>query len=207
MIPRLWYITDGARGTGGRPLRHVIERAVAGGVEAVVLRELALQTHELVVLIESLLPLRESGLRLLLSRRLDLARAYDLDGVHLARDAISVAEARAWLPERAWIGYSAHSGEEARAVAAAGASYVTLSPVYATQSKPGAVARGPAWLKEATDGLAIPALGLGGVTPERTRGILTAGAWGVAAVSAIGAAPDVTAATAAFRKALSEITT
>ena len=39
MIPRLCYITDGERGTGGRPLWEVIGDALRGGVELVILRE------------------------------------------------------------------------------------------------------------------------------------------------------------------------
>ena len=206
MIPRLLYISDGERGSAGRPLLDVLERAVAGGLRAVVLRERRLSTAELAALIEATLPLRERGVRLLVSRRLDLARAYGLDGVHLAADAVPVARARAWLGPAALVGYSAHSGAEARRVADEGASYVTLSPIYATASKPGAPGRGLAWLLQATRDLQIPALALGGVTPARTEGMLKAGAWGVAAVSAIGASPDPAAAARAFGRVITEIT-
>ena len=206
MIPRLWYMTDGPRGTGGRPLVRVIERAVAGGVGGIVLRERELDGAGWRELLAALQPLRRAGARLLVSRRLDLARSLAVDGVHLAADAVPVADARAWLGPDLWIGYSAHAGEEARAAAAAGASYVTLSPIHPTDSKPGAPGRGTAWLAEAVRGLAIPALGLGGVTPERTHGILKSGAHGVAVVSAIGAAPDVRSAARAFGRAIEEIT-
>jgi thiamine-phosphate pyrophosphorylase len=197
VIPRLFYITDGKRGRAGRPQDEVIRAAFEGGVEAVVVRE-----PDPAALLERLAPLRERGLRVLVSRRLDLARAFELDGVHLAADAVPVAEARGWLPPGSWIGYSAHSGEEARRVASAGASYVTLSPVYATGSKPGARGRGAEWLRESLTDLAIPALALGGVTPGCAEEILKAGAWGVAAVSAIGAAPDVGRAATEFREVI-----
>ena len=52
----------------------------------------------------------------------------------------------------------------------------------------------------------VPNLALGGVTAARTREILEAGAWGVAAVSAIGAAPDISQAAAGFNKAIMEFT-
>lgn len=201
MIPRLFYITDGERGTGGRPQHEVIRRAFEGGVEAVIVRE-----PEPLVLLEALAPLRARGLRVLVSRRLDLARAFALDGVHLAADAVPVGEARAWLGPDAWIGYSAHSGDEAARVAAQGASYVTLSPIHSTSSKPGAGGKGVAWLRGSLRGLAIPALALGGVTPARIEEILRSGAWGVAAVSAIGAAPDVARAARAFREVITQST-
>ncbi len=206
MIPRLWYITDGERGSAGRALREVIERAAAGGVGGVLLRERALPARDLAQLAASLAPLRRRGVALVVSRRLDLARALRLDGVQLAADAVPVANARAWLGADALIGYSAHSRDEARQVAAEGASYVMLSPIYLTESKPGAGGRGPGWLEGAIRELSIPALALGGMTPERTQEVLKAGAWGVAAVSAIGAAADVAAAARDFQLALAETT-
>jgi len=207
VIPRLLYITDGARGSAGRTIPEIIERAVEGGLEAVLLREFSLGDVELGQLIAGLEPLRARGLRVLVSRRLDLARSFGLDGVQLAADAVAVEEARSWLGADPWIGYSAHSGEEAARVAAAGANYVTLSPVYATESKPGAAGRGISWLSESIQGLGIPVLALGGVTAAQTEEILRAGAWGVAAVSAIGAAPNVAEAVRLFREAIQEATT
>ena len=183
-------MTDGARGSGGRSQGAVIAAAFRGGAQLVVVRERDWEATGWRALCRELAPLRARGLRLVASRRLDLARAFALDGVHLGADAVPVREARAWLGPEAWIGYSAHSGEEARAAAAAGASYVTLSPIYATGSKPGTPGRGPQWLRESLRGLAIPALALGGVSPERVPELIAAGAWGVAAVSALGAAPD-----------------
>jgi thiamine-phosphate pyrophosphorylase len=204
VIPRLCYITDRERGTGGRPLADVLESSARGGVDLVVLREPKLDAAEWGSLLEQIAPLRGDGLMVVPSRRLDAARAWDLDGVHLAADAVSVREAREWLGPQALIGYSAHSGSEARRAAGEGASYVTLSPIYETGSKPGAPARGCGWLERETRDVGIPVLALGGLTPERTGDVLRAGASGVAAISAIGAAPDVEAAAREFRNALKE---
>ena len=206
MIPRLCYVTDGTRGTAGRPLAEVIRKAVRGGVGLVVLRELDLPDVELGALLEQILPLQASGVRLCQSRRLDVARAYGLDGVHLAADAVAVEEARGWLGPEAIIGYSAHSAREAQKAAAAGASYVTLSPVFATLSKPGVEPRGTPWLSEATRSLPIPVLALGGVTCDRVPQVLRAGAWGVACVAAIGGAPDVEEAARRMADAIEEAT-
>jgi thiamine monophosphate synthase len=92
-------------------------------------------------------------------------------------------------------------------MAGEGADYVTLSPIHATGSKPGLRGRGTEWLRESLVDLGIPALALGGVTPGRTQEILKSGAWGVAAVSAIGSAPDVARAASEFREAILENST
>jgi thiamine-phosphate pyrophosphorylase len=170
----------------------------------VILREPGASAAELAAWTGALAPFRAGGLRVLASRRLDWVRAFELDGVHLAADAIPVAEARAWLGPDALIGYSAHSPEEARRVEHGGASYVTLSPIYPTGSKPGAPGLGESWLAEAASEIGIPALALGGLDPSRVSGVLGAGAWGVAAVAALGAAADIEGAAREFAAALLE---
>jgi thiamine-phosphate pyrophosphorylase len=204
LIPRLSYWTDGERGRAGRDQIEVIERLARGGVELVVLRERDWSATEWSDCAARLAKPRAEGLRVLASRRLDLARALGLDGVQLGAEAIPVAEARAFLGPHALVGYSAHDAAEARSAAAAGASYVTLSPIFATSSKPDAPARGCAWLRSAVESLEIPVLALGGVTPARVAELRAAGAWGVVAVSALGAAPDPEAAAREFRRALAD---
>jgi thiamine-phosphate pyrophosphorylase len=197
-------MSDGERGSAGRPVLDVIEAMARGGVELVVLRQREWTGVEWSEAARRLEPLRARGLRVVASRRLDVVRALDLDGVHLGREAIPVREARAFLGDDALIGYSAHDGDEARSAAADGASYVTLSPIWATDSKPGVAGRGSAWLADALSGLPIPALALGGVVAARVAELRAAGAHGVAAVAALGAAPDPEVAAREFHRALAD---
>jgi len=98
VIGRLCYIADEARGTDGRPLEEVIRRAAAGGLEMAVLRQRDWSARRWRELAKALAPLRRQGLRVLASRRLDLARALGLDGVHLAADAVNRFRALVSLP-------------------------------------------------------------------------------------------------------------
>jgi thiamine-phosphate pyrophosphorylase len=207
LIPRLGYWTDGPRGRAGRDQCQLIERLARGGVEFVVLREKDWSVHEWSDCAARLQKARAGGLRVLASRRLDLVRALGLDGVHLGAESVPVAMARAFLGPRALVGYSAHERAEAERAAADGASYVTLSPIFPTGSKPGAEARGCAWLREASAGLAVPVLALGGVTVGRVAELRRAGAHGVVAIEALGAAPDPEAAAREFRRALADEST
>ena len=77
-------------------------------------------------------------------------------------------------------------GEGAEAVEA-GADYLVAGSIWETPSHPG---RQPAGLGliEALVSLGKPVFAIGGVTPERARLVHAAGAWGVAAISAIWAA-------------------
>ena len=92
---------------------------------------------------------------------------------------------------RGLIGASAHSNAEAAALIAAGADYVTISPIFLTDSKPG---YGPAL---GLDGLAAavvaakgPVVALAGINPANARSCLEAGAAGIAVMGEIMRAAD-----------------
>ena len=83
------------------------------------------------------------------------------------------------------IGVSAHSLADVAAAAAAGADYVTLSPIFVTESKPGyGPALGIESLRTAA-ALAIPVLALAGVTAATAWVCVAAGASGVAVMGEV----------------------
>ncbi len=130
----------------------------------------------------------ESALALSISTDVELAAAIGATGIHL-QVANEVAPARERLAD-AVIGVSAHSVADVVAAAAAGADYVTLSPIFLTESKPG---YGPALGIEAlraAAGHGIPVLALAGVTAATAAACLAAGASGVAVMGEVMRAAD-----------------
>lgn len=79
---------------------------------------------------------------------------------------------------------SAHSRREAIAAQRSGADAVFVSPVFATRSHPGARALGAVRFGLMTQGLNLPVIALGGMTPKRARRLRALGASGWAAVDA-----------------------
>jgi thiamine-phosphate pyrophosphorylase len=132
------------------------------------------------------------------------AQAADAAGVHLSQGR-SVAKARAALGPGALIGVSTHDEAEALAAEAAGADYVTFSPVFASLSKPGygpGPGEGFEALARIAHRLAIPVVALGGIEPANAARCLAAGARAVAVLGAVMAAPDPRAATERLVEAL-----
>lgn len=145
---------------------------------------------------------RAAGGALVVNDHLDLALAAGA-GVHLGQEDLPVAVARRVLGPEALVGATASTPDEARRAEAEGASYVGFGPVFPTGSKanPQPV-RGLRGLEAACRAVAIPVIAIAGITPERVRSVLEAGAHGVAVMTAVSTAADPEAATRAFRAAL-----
>jgi thiamine-phosphate pyrophosphorylase len=126
---------------------------------------------------------RRHGMHLSVSRDVDLAADYGAS-VHL-QSAEAVGAARLRLGPEVLVGMSAHALSDVERAAAAGADYVTLSPIFLTPSKPGyGPALGLGMLDQAAKaGIAVVALG--GVTAGTARLCLDAGAAGVAVMGEI----------------------
>ena len=131
----------------------------------------------------------ECGFVLSVSTDVDLAAEVGVAGIHL-QAAATVAPARARLGSAAIIGVSAHGLDDVVAAAVAQADYVTLSPIFPTDSKPGyGPALGTAALRAAAE-CDVPVLALGGVTADTAAACLAAGARGVAVMGEIMRADD-----------------
>jgi thiamine-phosphate pyrophosphorylase len=126
---------------------------------------------------------RRHGMHLSVSRDVELAAEFGAS-VHL-QSAANVSAARQRLGAGAVIGVSAHGRGDVAAAAAAGADYVTLSPIFLTSSKPGyGPALGIEAIRPAAE-LGIPVLALGGVTADAVGSCLEAGGCGVAVMGEI----------------------
>lgn len=192
---RVLLITDRRQAPRG-DLEAVVEEALAGGIRAVMLREKDLPGGALYRLAERLrLLTRRFGARLLVNDRPDVALAVGADGAHLGSRSIPAAAGRRLLGSGSLLGVSTHGPGELRAAVAGGADYVTFGPVHATPSKV------PYGRPVGTDGLSracrespVPVFALGGIGPGRAAEAIRSGAFGIALISGIVAAPDPRAA-------------
>jgi len=187
----LYLITDG-RTPGGPGLLSVLEKALAGGVRLVQLREKGLDGRDLLELASRARALTARfGAKLLVNDRADVARLARADGVHLTSRSFTPEEARDVLGREAIVGVSTHSAEEAERAEREGADFITFGPVYPTPSK----ARygeplGTARLGEVCSAAGIPVYAIGGIKAANAADVIAAGASGVAVISAVMAAPD-----------------
>ena len=179
-LPPLMVLTDRAPCSG--PLVDVAAAAVEAGARAVVLREKDLPEARRTELAHQLRAvLAPVGGVLIIAG----ARG---DAVHLsARDVFPT-------PRPALVGRSCHDAPEVRASAEEGCDYVTLSPVFATASKPGyGPALGAHGLAALTAIATSPVYALGGVHPPDVADCLRAGASGIAVMGPVMRTPQIVA--------------
>jgi thiamine-phosphate pyrophosphorylase len=195
------YLVTQADRSAGRPTTEIVAAAIAGGVGVVQLREkdrTARERYELGAELRELT--READVPLIVNDRVDLAAAIDADGVHLGDDDLPIEVAREQLGPDAIVGRSVSFVDDARRAAAAGADYLGVGAVYATDSKADIpeeeYAIGPARVGEIAAAVDVPVVGIGGITADNAGAVIEAGAAGVAVISAITAADDPGAATA-----------
>jgi thiamine-phosphate pyrophosphorylase len=195
--PPVLLITDRTQATA--PVERVVAGALDGGCRWVLLRDKDMPAAERLALLRRLIDLgRSRGATVMVSADAAAAKQAGAAGVHLAAGGDPSA-ARRVLGAGALIGVSAHSLAEARSAQEQGADYVTLSPIFATASKPGyGPALGLEGLRAACSRLDIPVIALGGVGADTARPCLDAGAAGIAVMGEIMRAPKPEVATRAL---------
>ncbi len=200
---RLMLVTDAAM-TARRGLIATVREAVAGGVTIVQLRDKDASDDDLTVLARALrAELAPRGVPLIVNDRPVVASAAGADGLHIGQEDGDPCAARLLLGPDAILGLSVTRAAEVATVDAGVVDYVGVGPVFSTATKADAAPPlGIDGFRSVGAMLPVPFIAIGGVDIANTGAIMAAGAAGVAVVSAICAADDPRAASAALRAAM-----
>jgi thiamine-phosphate pyrophosphorylase len=193
-IPRLYAIIDPVR-TGGRLPALIAWEFISAGVRLIQLRDKQASSRQLYEVCAELKELlRDSGCRLMVNDRADVARATEADGVHLGQDDLPVEMARRVLAPSQWIGCSTHSLGQVIEADRSTADYIAFGPIFPTASKanPDPVV-GLEGLRKARRATAKPLVAIGGITLQNAREVLAAGADSLAVLGDLLNAPDIRA--------------
>ena len=177
-----------------RPWREVLDAAIAGGADAIQVREKTLDDRALIDRVRAVIDVaRPAGVAVVVNDRIDVAAATGADGVHLGQDDFPVEDARAVVGDLAIVGGSAHDLDEAARLVAAGCDYCGIGRFAESRTKPDVVSRGAGFVTEFTSTHpAMPHLVIGGVGPDTIDAVIAAGGRAVAVCDAVCAAdaPD-----------------
>ena len=183
-LPRFYPIFDSA---------DWVARALAVGVRMVQLRIKDAPEDSLTAEIARARDIAwKAGAILVVNDHWRLAIALGCDWLHLGQEDLDGADLRAIRAAGLRLGVSTHDGAELDRALSAGPDYVALGPVWPTILKkmpwaPQGLDRVAEWKRRTGD---TPLVAIGGLTPDRGRAALDAGADVVSAVTDITLNPD-----------------
>ncbi len=188
------HMVDGSLQDGARA-------ALAGGADAIQLREKAVRDDMLLAFAAELRELTdEMGKLFIVNDRPDIAAIVGADGVHLGQNDLPIGEARRLLRPGAIVGRSCHSLAQARAAVNEGADYVSIGPVFATDTKDAGPPVGTDVLRQVTAEITVPVVPIGGITPANVPEVLDVGAQRIAVCSAVFGADNPRAAAGELKR-------
>lgn len=143
---------------------------------------------------------RELNVLFLVNDRCDLALAIDADGVHLGQSDLPYLKARQLLGGQKYIGLSTHNTGQVKEAEQLRPDYIGFGPIFTPASKktdhdPVVGVEGLTRVRALTS---LPLFAIGGIQTQHVRPLMEAGANGIAVISAVCGAPDITAAAARF---------
>ena len=166
--------------------------ALNGGCKWIQLRMKGADADDIRRAVDKLKPLcQEKGAILILDDHVELTSQLDIDGVHLGKNDMPPAEARALIGEKYIIGGTANTFEDIKNLVAQGVDYIGLGPFRYTETKQNLSAiLGIEGYKNILSqcraaGITTPIVAIGGIEPDDIPTIMQAGVSGIALSGAI----------------------
>ncbi|NIN61081.1 MAG: thiamine phosphate synthase [Gammaproteobacteria bacterium] len=128
----------------------------------------------------------EFNVPLIVNDNLTLARTIDADGLHIGKDDADLKEARDQLGDQKIIGISCYNDiHRAHTADAKGADYIAFGSFFRTSSKDNTVKADISILRQASLGLDLPVVAVGGITTDNAYTLVEAGADYLAVISGL----------------------
>ena len=177
-------------------LEEVVEKILASGATFLQLREKELSTENF---LEEERKLKQLSNRyhipFVINDNVSIALQCGADGVHIGQSDEDAFEVRRKIGPDKILGVSAQTVEQALKAQAQGADYIGVGAVFPTSTKENAREVTFDTLKQICDAISIPVVAIGGIHADNLLQLKGSQVDGVAVISAIFAAPDVSDAT------------
>ena len=205
----LYAILDPNR-TKGRDLATLARAAAEGGITLMQYRDKHADTRTLVTRARQIHDaLAPYDIPLLINDRVDVALAMGAEGVHVGQTDMMARDARRLLGPDAIVGLTIKDENHARAAPVEDIDYVCMGGVFDTLSKDNPSSIGiegwqaiAGYFRANTPDLPVGAIA--GIDATNAASVIKAGADGIAVISAIFMADDVTAATKELKLIIEE---
>ena len=183
-----------------RPLIEVLRTAAMAGCALFQYRnKIASMKDAYVEALELRQAAAEAGVLFIVNDRCDLALAVDADGVHLGQRDLPFDLARKVMGPDKLIGISTHNSDQVREATIRKPDYLGFGPIFTPGSKQDYdPVVGLEELRVMRRLTSLPVFAIGGIQIDHVRDVMRVGADGVAIISAILKAPDISHAVKSF---------
>ncbi|HEY4417098.1 MAG TPA: thiamine phosphate synthase [Verrucomicrobiae bacterium] len=204
---KLYTFVDTAYLHGHAP-EWIAQQLCDGGSDLIQLRAKNSSPDEIRALAKKVAPIiQRANVGFVINDHLEIAQEVGADICHLGQEDFfdagykNVSELK---PKNSnlKIGLSTHAPAQAERALAAGADYIAIGPIYATDTKPTAKPVTLDYVRWAAAHATVPWFAIGGINLQTINAVLAAGANRICVVSAILNATDIAKACSEFRRRL-----
>ena len=192
-LPRLYAIVDaGQARASGWSVPDLARAYLEGGARLLQVRAKQASAAAYLDMCEAVVEAaRPFGATIIVNDRADVAWLAGAHGVHVGQDDLPVGAVRAAFGGLAIVGLSTHTHEQVAAAEADAPDYVAVGPVFGTSTSAtgyeavglGLVRDAARWHGDRAGAPRRPVVAIGGITLERAREVVDAGAASVAVIS------------------------
>ncbi|WP_346676349.1 thiamine phosphate synthase [Erysipelatoclostridium sp. An173] len=196
----LYLVTD-RHWLANRNLEDDVEKAILGGVTMVQLREKNIDNDSFIELAKKVKQVcNKYKVPFIINDNLEVALAVDSDGIHIGQDDLPASLIRQKIGPDKILGVSAHNLDEAIAAKKAGATYLGAGAMFSTTTKDNTTNLSIEQLQTITKNVDIPVVAIGGINYDNCLSLKNCNLAGIAVVSAIMAATNISEAASNLKK-------
>lgn len=196
----LYLVTD-RHWLANRNLEDDVEKAILGGVTMVQLREKNIDNDSFIELAKKVKQVcNKYKVPFIINDNLEVALAVDSDGIHIGQDDLPASLVRQKIGPDKILGVSAHNLDEAIAAKKAGATYLGAGAMFSTTTKDNTTNLSIEQLQAITENVDIPVVAIGGINYDNCLSLKNCNLAGIAVVSAIMAATNISEAASNLKK-------
>jgi len=153
---------------GTKNIKHILKKAIHGGVDIVQYRDKYSETRAVIKEARPLLKIcRSYNLPFIINDRLDVAISINADGLHIGQEDMPASAARKALGRNKLIGLSCHTISQVKNTQKNSIDYLGFGPVFKTATKPKSKPCGEKSLQRALSLSRLPMFAIGGITKKR----------------------------------------
>lgn len=190
------YLVTNSDGLSTEEFLKRVDEACKNGVTLVQLREKKASTQEFYQKALAVKKITDKySIPLIINDRVDVCLAVDADGVHIGDDELPVDVTRCLIGPDKWLGVSAKTVERSLEAKEQGADHLGVGAIFPTTTKENASATDISVLQDIIHASQLPVVAIGGIKEENMASLRDTDISGVAIVSEIMQATDISVKT------------